>query len=178
MFKLLKKDTKIEWTVECQAAFDKIKQYILNPHVLVPITPGYTLILYLAIQETSMGYMLGHLTEPDQKERAIYYLSKKFTSCEINYIAIEKTCCALAWASRKLRQYMLYFTTRLISYMDPIKYFFGKTTLAGNIFYWQMLLSKFDIVFVTRKGHQGPGHSRLPSGPVAKRSRTFKIPLP
>ena len=26
-FKLLKKDTKIEWTDECQVAFDKIKQY-------------------------------------------------------------------------------------------------------------------------------------------------------
>ena len=39
--------------------------------------------------------MLGQLTKPDLKEKAIYYLSKKFTSCEINYIAMEKTCCAL-----------------------------------------------------------------------------------
>ena len=29
LFKLLKKDTKIEWTNECQATFDKIKQYML-----------------------------------------------------------------------------------------------------------------------------------------------------
>ena len=41
--------------------------------------------------------------EPDQKEKAIYYLSKKFTNCEINYIGIEKTCYALVWASHKLR---------------------------------------------------------------------------
>ena len=33
LFKLLKKDTKIEWTDECQVAFDKIKQYLLNPPV-------------------------------------------------------------------------------------------------------------------------------------------------
>ena len=66
------------------------------------------MILYLAVQETSIGCMLGQLAEPDQKERAIYYLSKKFTSCEINYIAIEKMCCDLAWASHKLWQYMLY----------------------------------------------------------------------
>ena len=31
LFKLLKKDTKIEWTDECQIALDKIKQYLLNP---------------------------------------------------------------------------------------------------------------------------------------------------
>ena len=83
-------------------AFDKIKQYLLNSPVLVPPTLGYLLILYLAVQGTSMGFMLGQVAKPDQKEMAIYYLSKKFTSYEINYIAIEKTCYALAWASRKL----------------------------------------------------------------------------
>ena len=70
--------------------------------------------------------MLGQLNEPDQKEKAIYYLSKKFTSCEINFITIEKTCCALARASYKLRQYMPYFATRLIFYVDPIKSIFEK----------------------------------------------------
>ena len=68
LFKLLKKDTKIEWTDECQMAFDKIKQYLLNPHVLLPSTPGYLLILYLTIQETSMGCMLGQSVKPNQKE--------------------------------------------------------------------------------------------------------------
>lgn len=77
--------------------------------------------------------MLGQSAEPDQKERVIYYLSKKFTSCEINYITIEKTCCALVWASHKLRQYTLYYTTQLISYMDPIKYIFEKPAFTGKI---------------------------------------------
>ena len=103
LFKLLKKDTKVEWTNECQATFDRIKWYLLNPPILVPPMLGHLLIPYLAMQETSMGYMLGHLNEPDQIVKPIYYLSKKFTSCEINYIAIEKTCYALAWASCKLR---------------------------------------------------------------------------
>ena len=49
-----------------------------------------------------MGCMLGQVAKENQKERSIYYLRKKFTGCEINYIAIEKTYCALAWASSKL----------------------------------------------------------------------------
>ena len=136
-------------------AFDKIKQYLLNPPILVPLTPRYLLILYLAIQETSIGYMLVQLAELNQKERAIYYLSKKFTSCEINYIAIYKTCCALTWASCKLRQYMLYYTTRLISRMNPIKYIFEKPALTRKISRWQMLLSEFDIMIVKRKAIKG-----------------------
>ena len=72
-FKLLKKDIKIEWIDECQAAFDKIKQYLLNPSILVPLTLRYPLILYLAVQETTMGFMLGQLTELNQKEMAILF---------------------------------------------------------------------------------------------------------
>ena len=39
--------------------------------------------------------------------------------------------------------------------MDPIKYIFEKLSLMGKISRWQMLLSKFDIVFVTRKAIKG-----------------------
>ena len=39
--------------------------------------------------------------------------------------------------------------------MDPIKYIFEKPTLIGKISRWQMLLFKFDIVFVTRKAIKG-----------------------
>ena len=58
-FKLLKKDTKIEWIDECQTTFDRIKRYLSNPPVLVTPTLGYLLNFYLAMQETSMGCMLG-----------------------------------------------------------------------------------------------------------------------
>ena len=84
-----------------------------------------------------------------KKEHAIYYLS--FTNCEQRYSALEKTCCALAWTRNRLRQYMLSHTTWLISKMDPIKYIFEKHALTGRIARWQMLLSEFDILYVTQK---------------------------
>ena len=43
---------------------------------------------------------------------------------------------------------MLYYTTRLVSQMDPIKYIFEKPALTGKIAWWQVLLSEFDILFV------------------------------
>uniref|UniRef100_A0A2N9J865 Uncharacterized protein n=1 Tax=Fagus sylvatica TaxID=28930 RepID=A0A2N9J865_FAGSY len=162
LFKLLRKDVKIKWTEDCQRAFDKIKEYLLNPPILVPPTPGRPLILYLTVQEASMGCMLGQQDETGKKEQAIYYLSKKFTEPETRYLLVEKTCCALAWASKKLRQYMLYYTTWLVSRMDPIKYIFEKPA-----FDWEDRTDgkcsylKFDILFVARKGDQGTGHSRL-----------------
>ncbi|XP_061979625.1 uncharacterized protein LOC133700079 [Populus nigra] len=73
------------------------------------------------LTEAAMGCVLGQHDETRRKERAIYYLSKKFTECESRYMVIEKLCCALVWATKRLRHYMLYHTTWLISKVDPLR---------------------------------------------------------
>jgi hypothetical protein len=88
---LLRKKNLGIWNEECKDAFEKIKQYLLNPPLLVPFVPGRPLILCLTVNETTMGCVL----ETGRKERAIYYLSKKFTECESRYTVIEKLYCAL-----------------------------------------------------------------------------------
>ena len=46
---------------------------------------------------------------------------------------------------------MLSYTTWLVSKMDSVKYIFEKPALTGRIARWQVLLSEFDIVYVTQK---------------------------
>ncbi|KAA3472702.1 RNA-directed DNA polymerase (Reverse transcriptase), Ribonuclease H [Gossypium australe] len=72
IFRLLKKHNPGFWDEECQKTFDKVKHYL-----------------------NSMGCVVGQHDELGKKERAIYYLSKKFTECETRYSPIEKLCCAL-----------------------------------------------------------------------------------
>ena len=50
---------------------------------------------------------------------------------------------------------MLSHTTWLVSKMAPIKYIFEKLALTGRIARWQVLLSEFDIVYVTQKAVKG-----------------------
>ena len=111
----------------------------------MPPVEGRPLILYLTVLYNSMGCVLGQHDKSGRKENAIYYLSKKFTDCETRYSLIEKNCCALARAARRLRQYMLTHTTLVISKMDPIKYIFEKPALSGRIARWQMILTEYDI---------------------------------
>ncbi|XP_040951179.1 uncharacterized protein [Gossypium hirsutum] len=143
------------WDDECQKTFEKVKQYLSSPPVLTPPSPGRPLILYLTVFDNSMGCVLGQHDETGRKERGIYYLSKKFTECEMRYPPIEKLCCALVWTTRRLRQYMLYHTTWLISKLDPLKYMMESTALNGRIARWQILLSEFDIVYVNQKAVKG-----------------------
>ena len=59
IFKLLKKHDSGEWIGECQDAFDKVKDYLSTRLILVPPILGKPLILYLTINEKSMGCVLG-----------------------------------------------------------------------------------------------------------------------
>ena len=46
---------------------------------------------------------------------------------------------------------MLYHTTWLIAKLDPIKYIFEEPLLSRRIARWQVLLSEFDILYVSQK---------------------------
>ena len=59
IFKLLKKDQVLDWNDDCQAAFDRIKEYLKEPPVLMPPIEGRPLIIYLPVLENSMGCVLG-----------------------------------------------------------------------------------------------------------------------
>ena len=76
IFKLLKKDQAVKWNDDCQNAFDKIKEYLQDPPILMPPVEGRPLIMYLTILENSMGCMLGQHDESGRKEHVIYYLNK------------------------------------------------------------------------------------------------------
>ena len=139
IFKMLRKHNSGQWHEECQVAFDKVKEYLTNPPVLVPPIQGKPLILYLIVHERSMGCVLRQRDETGRKEHAIYYLSKKFTYYESRYSSLEKMCCALAWAAQRLRQYMLYHTTWPIAKLDPIRFIFEKPSLSERVARWQVL---------------------------------------
>ncbi|XP_058192071.1 uncharacterized protein LOC131309457 [Rhododendron vialii] len=154
LFKLLKKGTNFEWNQDCQQAFEAIKEYLQNPHVLSPPILGKPLILYLSVTDTSMGCMLAQ--ENNAKvECAIYYLSKKMTDYETRYTPLEKTCWGLVWATMKLRHYLLAHPVVLVSRLDPIKYFFEKLALIEKLARWLLLLVEFDLKYMTRKSVKG-----------------------
>ncbi|XP_077222195.1 uncharacterized protein LOC143856039 [Tasmannia lanceolata] len=81
----------------------------------------------------------------------VYYLSKKMLEYELNYTQLEKTCLTLVWATQRLRHYLLSQRIILISRMDQMKYLFEKPALIGRTTRWLLLLSEFEITYVTQK---------------------------
>ncbi|XP_058082385.1 uncharacterized protein LOC131230482 [Magnolia sinica] len=121
----------------------------------MPPTPGRPLLLYISVATKAIKCVLGQHDDIGRKEQAIYYLSQRFTNYEDKYSSLEKTCLTLVWATQRLRQYMIAHPTLLLACIDPLKYLFEKRALTGRIAKWQLLLSKFDITYVTQKAIKG-----------------------
>ncbi|XP_059589978.1 uncharacterized protein LOC132252789 [Vitis vinifera] len=154
IFRLLRKNQPTVWNDDCQCAFERIKECLLSPPVLVPPTPGRPLLLYLSVSDMALGCMLAQLDDLG-KERAIYYLSKRMLEYECKYIMIERLCLAVVWASRRLRHYMIEHSVLLVSRLDPLRYLFDKPVLTGRLMRWLVLLTEFDIHYVTQKSVKG-----------------------
>ena len=102
----------------------------------------------------ALGCMLAQLDDLG-KERAIYYLSKRMLEYECRYIIIECLCLALVWATRRLRHYVTEYSILLVSRLDPLRYLFDRPVLTGRLRRWLVLLTEFDIQYVTHKSVKG-----------------------
>ena len=130
IFRLLRKSQPIVWDDQCQRAFERIREYLLSPLVLVSPTPGYPLLLYLSVSDIALRCMLA-LLDDSKKKQAIYYLSKRMLDYEMRYVMIERFCFALVWATRRLRHYMIEYSVHLISCLDSLRYLFDRPALIG-----------------------------------------------
>ena len=155
IFRLLKKEVPTIWNEQCQEYFEKIKNYLMKPPILVPPVPKKPLLLYLTTTDTAMTALLAQYLEETRKENAIYYIYKKMLPYKENYSLLEKTYVALVWATCKLRHYMLAYKVLLIARIDPLKYLMEKPVQDGKTAKWVLLLSEFDIKFVTQKSVKG-----------------------
>ena len=81
IFRLLTKNQPTVWNDDCQRAFEKIKECLLSPPVLVPLTSRRPLLLYLLVSDIALGCMLAQLDD-SRKERAVYYMSKRMLEYE------------------------------------------------------------------------------------------------
>ena len=154
IFRLLRKKQPKVWDDQCQQVFERIREYFLSPPVLVPPMLGRRLLLYFSVSDVALGCMLAQLDDSG-RERAIYYLSKRMLEYETRYIMIERFCLALVWATRRLRHYMTEYSVQLVSRLDPLRYLFDIPVLTSKLMRWLVLLTEFDIQYVTQKSIKG-----------------------
>ncbi|KAL6316761.1 hypothetical protein AAG906_020445 [Vitis piasezkii] len=65
--RFIRKSQPTVWDDQCQRAFERIKEYLLSPPVLVPPSLGRLLLLYLSVSNVALGCMLAQLDDLGKK---------------------------------------------------------------------------------------------------------------
>jgi len=134
-------------------AFDEIKNYLVNPPVLIPPQQGKPFRLYLSTDGMVIGSAL--IQEFEGKERVIYYLSRRLIDAETRYSAIEKLCLCLYFSCIKLRHYLLSAKCTVICKDDVVRYMLSMPIMSGRIDKWILALSEFDLHYESAKAVKG-----------------------
>ncbi|XP_047339725.1 uncharacterized protein LOC124943222 [Impatiens glandulifera] len=148
------KNERFVWDDTFQNTFEKIKGYLKNPLILMPLRPGVPLILYLTVTENAMGSLLAQENK-EKTEVVVYYISKRMICYKFNYTLVEKVCWALAWVTKRLRHSMQAHTIKLVSRLDQIRHLFHKILLSPRLAKWMMMISKYDIEYTVQKSIKG-----------------------
>src|SRR6266540_2458355 len=152
-YKLLKKQDKFQWTPEVQQAFDKLKEFLTNPPVLVPPMPEEPLLLYITATSHVVSTAIvverqeeGHIQKVQQP---VYFISEVLSKSKIRYTQVQKIIYAKLITSRKS---VHYFQAHPISVVTsfPIGDILHNRDATGRIVKWAVELRSFELSFQPR----------------------------
>ena len=144
---------KLEWTNECQSAFDLLKHKLTSPPILV--SPDFKsdqpLELYTDASQFGAGACL--MQEQDGIKKVIAYVSTTFNSAECKYSVLDKELAALRWAIKRLKPFLL--GNHFILYTDhkPLSYLQGVKLMDSRLARTLEEIGEFDfeICFIPGK---------------------------
>nr|KYP34903.1 Retrotransposable element Tf2 [Cajanus cajan] len=150
----LKKEEEFRWDENHQKAFEEIKNYLINPPVMVPPSEGGKLKLYVSANDSTIA---GMLSQDDENgiERAIYYISRMLVEAEIRYTPLEKLCLSLYYACTKLKHYIKPYDVFVFCRNNVIKYMLSKPILHSRVGKWALALTEYSLTFVPLKATKG-----------------------
>ena len=167
--RLLAHDVPWGWTQDCQEAFQKLKEALLNSPLLAHHDPSQPVRLAVDVSSYGLGAVLSHVSD-DGEERPIAYASRTLSSSEQNYAMIEKEALAIVFGIKKFHQYLFGRRFTLLTDHRPLTLLLGPkrgipVLAASRLQRWSIQLSayQYDIEYRASKNHaNADALSRLP----------------
>ena len=147
-----KKKTLVEWTPECQDAFEKLKTLCTEAPVLA--YPNFTKPFKLHIDACDRG--LGAILYQDQpsgQEKPVSFASRSLSKAESNYPAHKLEFLALKWAvTKRFHEYL--YGNEFTVYMDnnPLTYILTTAKLDATGHRWVAALAAYNFTLHYRPG--------------------------
>lgn len=147
---LTKKDSKFQWTTECQTSFDTLKNKLINAPLLHHFDPTKNIMLVTDASDIGVGAVLQ--LEVDGNEVPVGYFSRLLTKSERNYCASDKETLAVVWAVKKCRHFLQGRKFTLITDHSAIVHLMNTMDAHGRWARWIVLLLGYTFEIKHRKG--------------------------
>ncbi|KAM1535580.1 hypothetical protein TB1_013771 [Malus domestica] len=150
--RLLQKEVAFEFTKECTASFNQLKELLTMAPIIVPPDWSLRFELMCDASDYALGAVLGQ--RKDKRPHVIYYASRTLNDAQLNYSTTEKELLAVVFALDKFRSYLI--GTKVIVFTDhaALKYLLTKKEAKPWLIRWILLLQEFDIEIRDKKGSE------------------------
>lgn len=163
LYNLTKKDTKFEWTVECQTAFDHFKKTLTNPPILALYDESLPVVLESDASKVGVGGIIAQIK--DGKEVVLEYHSRCTNEHEKRYSATELELLGVIFIVSQARTYVFGRHFQIITDHSCLQYLSNLKSPFGRLARWYSYLSEFDFEVLHRPGKKNMNVdclSRLP----------------
>ncbi|XP_063825507.1 uncharacterized protein K02A2.6-like [Ostrinia nubilalis] len=124
LHKLLRLETKWEWTIDCDIAFKKIKKEMQSDTFLVHYSTKLPIILATDASPIGVGAVISHVM-PDGTERPIQMASQTLSKTQRKWSQIDKEAYAIIFGVKKFFQYLYGRKFTLLSDNKPLVQIFA-----------------------------------------------------
>ncbi|KAK1646056.1 hypothetical protein QYE76_063861 [Lolium multiflorum] len=159
MTKLLKKNTPFEWTDECEASFQTLKDKLTTSPVLAVPEPGKDYTVYCDASKNGLGCVLM------QDRKVIAYGSRQLKPHEHNYPVHDLELAAVVYALKSWRQFLYGSKCELYTDHKSLKYFFTQKELNMRQKRWLELIKDYDLTI-----NYTPGKANVVEDALSRKS--------
>ena len=138
LYKLLEKDAKFEWDLECQQRFEEIKAYLTTAPIVRAPNWKLPFEVMCDASDLSIRAVLGQ--RPEEKPYVVYYASKTLNEAQRNYTTTEKELLAIVYAMDKFRSYLIGVEIIIFTDHSALKYLLTKKNAKARLIRWVILL--------------------------------------
>ena len=166
---LNEKNAKFEWTIECQTAFDKLKEMLVSAPVLA--YPRFGLGVEFILETDASGVGLGAVlsqTQDDEQLHPIAYASRSLDNSERNYGITELETLAVVWAARYFRPYLLGHHTTVFTDHSACVSVLSTARPSGKIARWALIVQELNVTLKHRAGKLNSNADALSRNPISE----------
>ena len=139
---LTKKYAVFNWNSDCQAAWDRLRQALIDTVALAYPDPSKPYKLYTDASDYSIGAILVQ-EDSNGLERPIHFLSRQLTEVQRRYPVIEKEAYAIIFALTKLRPYLFGADFQILTDHMPLKALFTGEVKNTRVQRWAVLMAEY-----------------------------------